>query len=198
MMKPCTSILVVDDEPLNYEVIEEFLSTEDYELHYVPNGIDALNSIGKIYAPDLILLDFMMPGLDGVEVCRRLRATPEWKMVPIIMVTALNGKEDLARCLNAGADDFISKPLHRLELVSRIQAMLRLKYQYDEVKKLSHLQQDTIQFLERSLAQIHGNLGSTLSHEMVTIQGVTEECGFQALKILDWYGLSCFGLRSKG
>lgn len=168
MMKPCTSILVVDDEPLNYEVIEEFLSTEDYELHYVPNGIDALNSIGKIYAPDLILLDFMMPGLDGVEVCRRLRATPEWKMVPIIMVTALNGKEDLARCLNAGADDFISKPLHRLELVSRIQAMLRLKYQYDEVKKLSHLQQDTIQFLERSLAQIHGNLGSTLSHEMNT------------------------------
>lgn len=167
-MKQCNSILIVDDEPLNFDVIEGFLSQEDYALHYVPDGTEAIQSLGTFFNPDLILLDLMMPGLDGVEVCRYLKSTPEWKMVPIIIVTALNSKEELARCLHAGADDFISKPVHRMELVARVHAMLRLKKHYDEVQKLSHLQQETIQFLEQSLSQLHGNLGSTLSHEMNT------------------------------
>ncbi len=106
-----SSVLVVDDEPDNFDVIESLLSDRPYQLHYVSNGIDALESL-DLFQPDVILLDVMMPGLDGIEVCARIKAMPNWHTVPIVIVTALTEKKDLARCMAAGADDFITKPIN--------------------------------------------------------------------------------------
>ncbi|MEA5489925.1 MULTISPECIES: EAL domain-containing protein [Pseudanabaena] len=138
MKKP--SILVVDDEPDNFDVIETLLSTsedfeqenQDYNLHYAANGKDAISSL-EIFQPDLILLDVMMPDMDGIEVCRRIKAMPQWSAVPIIVVTALTTKKDLAQCLFAGADDFISKPVNRLELTARVRSMIRIHQQYQQL-----------------------------------------------------------------
>ena len=100
------SILIVDDEPDNFDVIEALLPSESYQLHYASCGEDAIAALDK-FAPDVILLDVMMPNMDGFEVCRRIKLMSEWQGVPIVMVTALSGKDDLARCLAAGADDFV-------------------------------------------------------------------------------------------
>ena len=126
------SILIVDDEPDNFDVIETFLSDQSYQLHYAASGTAALESL-DIVKPDLILLDVMMPEMDGIEVCRRVKAHPEWKSIPVIIVTALSGKKDLAKCLVSGADDFISKPVNRLELDARVRSMLRIRQQYQQL-----------------------------------------------------------------
>ncbi|WOD39630.1 EAL domain-containing protein [Nodosilinea sp. E11] len=125
-------VLVVDDEPDNFDVVEAMLSNQGYILHYAANGQIALDCLSSVQ-PDLILLDVMMPGIDGMEVCRQIKALPQWRGVPIIMVTALNAKQDLSRCLAAGADDFVSKPVNLLELVARTRSMLRIHQQYQQL-----------------------------------------------------------------
>ena len=127
------SILIVDDESRNFDVIEALLNEYDYELNYASTGQEALESL-EILEIDLILLDVMMPDMDGIEVCERIKAIPKYKPIPIIMVTALTAKEDLAQCLNVGANDFISKPVNDLELRARLQSMLRMKQQYDALQ----------------------------------------------------------------
>lgn len=161
------SILVVDDEPNNFDVIETLLTEQDYQLHYAASGAGAIATLDT-FNPDLILLDVMMPGIDGIEVCRQIRAMAQWQAVPIIMVTALTAKSDLAACLSAGADDFISKPINALELRARIHSMLRIKQQYDNIQSLAHVQNNTIDLLESSLSELRGNLASSLSHELNT------------------------------
>lgn len=131
------------------------------------SGQEALASIDT-FNPDLILLDVMMPEMDGIELCRRLKEIPKWQIVPIIMVTALNTKEDLAVCLEAGADDFISKPVNSLELRSRVKSMLRIKKQYDYIQSFSKVQSDVINFLSDSLSDLRGNIASSLPHELNT------------------------------
>ncbi|HEY9828616.1 MAG TPA: EAL domain-containing protein [Stenomitos sp.] len=126
------SILIVDNEPDNFDVIETLISDQPYQLHYASSGLEAL-SVLDLYQPDLILLDVMMPVMDGIEVCQRIKAMPQWQAVPIIMVTALTAKNDLAQCLAAGADDFISKPINRLELKARMGSMLRIRQQYQQL-----------------------------------------------------------------
>ena len=180
MSNHSVSILVVDDEPRNLDVIEVLLSRENYELNYVSSGQDALNSLGEIFNPDLILLDVMMPDMDGLEVCRRIKARSEWQAIPIIMITALTEKEDLARCLNAGADDFISKPLNGLELRARVQSMVRIKHQHDQLHSWAMVQKQTVSLLESNLEEIRGSLASTLSHELNTpLHGIL--CSFSVL-----------------
>lgn len=134
------SILVIDDEPANLEVIETILIAHEdrwtggrpYQLHYASDGQMALDQLA-ICNPNLIVLDVMMPGMDGIEVCQRIKATPQWQTVPIIITTALTQKQDLARCFAAGADDFISKPLNGIELTARVQSMVRI---YDQQQRL--------------------------------------------------------------
>ncbi|HEY9850283.1 MAG TPA: response regulator [Leptolyngbyaceae cyanobacterium] len=123
-------ILIIDDEESIFEVIEGLLYREGYKLTYVSSGQAALEQIDDIQ-PDVILLDLMMPQMDGIETCQLLKSNERWSHIPIIMVTALNSKEDLARCLNAGADDFLSKPVNSIELRARVRSMLRIKLQYD-------------------------------------------------------------------
>jgi signal transduction histidine kinase len=134
-------ILVVDDDPENFEVIEILLFKENHKLIYAGNASEALNSLENAL-PDVILLDVMMPEMDGLELCQHIKGNWEWKHIPIIMVTSLNAKEDLARCLDAGADDFIGKPVNGLELRARVRSMLRIKHQYDSLKSALQLRED--------------------------------------------------------
>ena len=168
-----SSILIVDDEPDNFDVIETLLSVQGYHLYYASNGQEALNIL-DIVNPDLILLDVMMPGLNGIDVCKKIKADLQWKAVPVIMVTALSSKEDLALCLEAGADDFISKPVNRLELCARVKSMLRIKQQHDTIQHFSDLQRNTINVLGRNLQELTGNLVISLSQELNTpVHGIS-------------------------
>jgi signal transduction histidine kinase len=110
----------------------------------------------------------MMPGINGIEVCQQIKAMPKWQAVPIVMVTALSSKSDLARCLGAGADDFISKPVNPEELRARVKSMLRIKKQFDKIQSLTQIQENTIDTLKISLGALRGNLASNLSHELNT------------------------------
>ncbi len=165
MAKPV--ILVVDDEPDNFDVIDAFLDDQGYSLHYAANGDQALTSV-DVVKPDLILLDVMMPGQDGFQVCQTLKKLPRWRQIPVIMVTALASKEDLAQCLNAGADDFIGKPVSRLELQARVRSMLRIKSQYDTIQWFSNSQRDTINMLGKNLTQLSTSIARSLPHEINT------------------------------
>jgi two-component system, sensor histidine kinase and response regulator len=125
----------------------------------------------------LILLDVMMPGMDGIEVCRRIKAMPQWQPVQIIMVTALTEPEDLARCLSAGANDFVGKPINGVELRARVESMLRIKKQFDRIESLSKLQRQNIQELEKDLG--------TSSQDRSNASNAASEREYQHLKLLD-------------
>jgi putative two-component system response regulator len=118
-------VLVVDDDPVVRRLTRQLLSRITEAVHAVSNGEDALRVAPQL-DPDLILLDVNMPDLDGFEVCKRLRADPATREIPIIMVTALNDRESRLRGLDAGADDFISKPYDRMELRTRVRTILRV------------------------------------------------------------------------
>ncbi|MEM6352609.1 MAG: hybrid sensor histidine kinase/response regulator [Cyanobacteria bacterium P01_D01_bin.14] len=157
------NILVVDDEPDNFDVIDALLSVaavaegdtgsnlpSAYRVSYAKDGPSAIEAL-EIFQPDLMLLDVMMPGMTGIEVCQRIKAMPRWRPVPIVMVTALTAKADLARCLQAGADDFVSKPVNGLELRARVQSMLRIKHQYEDLQALMKLREDMVNMLVHDL-----------------------------------------------
>ncbi|BAQ60781.1 chemotaxis regulator - transmits chemoreceptor signals to flagelllar motor components CheY [Geminocystis sp. NIES-3708] len=144
------SILVIDDDPNNFDIIEGLLYDYRYDLHYSSSGKNALCQL-EIIKPDLIILDVMMPDLDGIEICKIIKANSLWQSIPIIMVTALNEKKDLAKCLEAGADDFISKPVNRAELSARVHSMLRIKKQYDSLQELLNLREEMTSIIVHDL-----------------------------------------------
>jgi len=143
-------VLVIDDEPANFDVVEILLFKEGYHLHYRDNGEEAIANLHTIN-PDIILLDVMMPDVDGIEICQQIKKTPQWQHIPIIIVTALSDKEDLARCLDAGADDFISKPINSYELRARVRSMLRIKSQYDHIQDTMRLREEMMQTIVHDL-----------------------------------------------
>src|SRR5919199_2789000 len=146
------SVWVVDDEPNGFEVIELLLRREGYHLTYFSSGKEALSRLDTTLA-DVILLDVMMPEMDGIETCRRIKANPNWKPIPVIMVTALDSKEDLARSLESGADDFLTKPVNGLELRARVRSMLRIKQQYDALQATMNLRRDLSKLVVEDLRQ---------------------------------------------
>jgi CheY-like chemotaxis protein len=127
-------ILVVDDNQQNLELLQAYLEDIDCETVPALSGSDALKSVAK-EPPDLILLDIMMPKMSGFEVCRRIKSNPNTEHIPIIMVTALNEFGDMKRGIDSGTDDFISKPVNRLELITRVKAMLKLKHLSDKLER---------------------------------------------------------------
>lgn len=126
-------ILVVDDIPANVKLLQARLSAEYYEVITASNGPDALLACENNQI-DLILLDIMMPGMDGFEVCARLKADPAMQHVPVVMVTALDQPADRVRGLQAGADDFLTKPVNDMQLMSRVRSLVRLKTLTDELR----------------------------------------------------------------
>jgi putative two-component system response regulator len=126
------SVLVVDDGAANRELIEACLVDVDCTIRMAEDGPTALSMIADT-TPDLILLDVQMPGMDGYEVCRRVKANSAHRLIPVVMITALDRTDDRVKALDAGADDFMSKPVERVELVARVRSALRLKSVYDSL-----------------------------------------------------------------
>ncbi|MGA2914867.1 MAG: response regulator [Sedimentisphaerales bacterium] len=129
------TILVVDDNEQNLELLQAYL--EDIpQCRSIParDGVTALEIIKKS-VPDLVLLDVMMPKMSGFEVCRRIKSNPATKALPVIMVTALNELGDIERAIESGTDDFLSKPINKWELITRVKTMLKLKHLSDELER---------------------------------------------------------------
>jgi two-component system alkaline phosphatase synthesis response regulator PhoP len=127
-------VLVVDDNQQNLELLQAYL--EDVDCRAVPahDGPEALEIVAKD-PPDLILLDVMMPRMSGFEVCRRIKNDPRTSDIPVIMVTALNEFGDIERGIDSGTDDFLSKPVNKLELLTRVKTMLKLKHLTDKLER---------------------------------------------------------------
>lgn len=126
-------ILVVDDRPTNVLLLETKLSNEYYDVVTARDGFEALQ-LTKQRNPDLVLLDVMMPGIDGFEVCRRLKSDPEVAHIPVVMVTALSSKSDRLRGLEVGADDFLTKPFNDIVFFARTKSLIRIKLLLDELR----------------------------------------------------------------
>jgi two-component system sensor histidine kinase/response regulator len=160
-------LLVVDDEPSNVEILCDLLEALDYRTVGVGSGEAAL-AAARERRPDLVLLDVMMPGMDGYEVCRRLRADPHTAGIPVVFVTALSGSDDKVKGIEAGGDDFLTKPFSRPVLVARIRSLLRMKEaqqalaeSYRRLKELEELKDDLTRMVVHDLkSPLTGILGS--------------------------------------
>jgi len=128
-------ILIADDNAVNVELLEAFLADGDYDIAIAVDGKDTLDKVAS-FRPHLILLDVMMPKLSGFEVCKKLKDDPATKEIMILMVTALNELGDIERAVQAGTDDFLSKPVNKLELTKRVDNMLKLRHVSDELERL--------------------------------------------------------------
>lgn len=150
-------ILVVDDVPASLRLLCDRLRHAGYEVRAAPDGAQALADAAD-WQPDLVLLDVIMPGIDGFEVCRRLRAMAGFAAVPIVMLTALEASDERVRGLDAGADDFVSKPVVTAELLARVRSLLRVKLLYDTVtlqrRELADWAATLEQRVQRELAQV--------------------------------------------
>jgi two-component system, OmpR family, alkaline phosphatase synthesis response regulator PhoP len=128
-------ILIADDNQPNVELLEAFLGDVDCEIAIAVDGRDTLDKVAA-FKPDLILLDVMMPKLSGFEVCKKLKQDPATRSIMILMVTALNELGDIERAVDSGTDDFLSKPVNKVELVKRVENMLKLRHVTDENERL--------------------------------------------------------------
>lgn len=126
-------ILVVDDIPTNIQLLKAYLTSVGYAVEAAKDGQEALEKVISS-KPDLILLDVMMPKINGFEVCRNLKKEQSSSFIPVIMVTGLNEVEYKIRAMEAGADDFVTKPFNRLELLTRVKSLLRIKQLYEELE----------------------------------------------------------------
>jgi signal transduction histidine kinase len=174
-MNKAPKILIVDDDDRNVRLMESILKANNYAVAKAHDGEEALQSVAED-RPDLVLLDAMMPRMNGFEVCLRLKKDPATRLIPVIMVTALNALEDKVQALEIGADDFLSKPINRLELLAKMRSVLRTKALHDQVEqtrielerknqelvRLEHLKDSLMQMivhdLKNPLTGIMGNI----------------------------------------
>jgi CheY-like chemotaxis protein len=140
-------VLIADDNQANCELLEAYLSGIDCDIEFASDGQDTLDKVSK-FKPDLLLLDVMMPKLSGFEVCKKIKSDPQTSRIMVLMVTALNELGDIERAVAAKTDDFLSKPINKLELTKRVENMLKLKDVSDEVERL-----------RRYIEEMESNLG---------------------------------------
>ena len=127
-------VLIVDDTPVNLKLLADLLAAKGYAVVTATSGVEAL---AKADATDLVLLDVMMPGMSGYEVCRKIRENPATAMLPVVMVTALDPAQERVKGIEAGADDFLTKPIHQPELLARVRSLLRVKTLWDQLAELN-------------------------------------------------------------
>jgi two-component system cell cycle response regulator len=172
-------ILVVDDIPANVKLLEARLMAEYFEVLTADNGRDALNICDSTQV-DVILLDIMMPEMDGFEVCERLKSNPRTAHIPVVMVTALDQPSDRVRGLKAGADDFLTKPVNDLQLISRVKSLVRLKTLADELR----IRSDETRHagIEDALRLHDGRLDEPAQILLVDSRGASQERIIKSLK----------------
>src|SRR6059036_1916139 len=137
-------ILVVDDMPVNVKLLADLLTVKGYTVVTAASGAEALVKVEK-EQPGLVLLDVMMPGMSGYDVCRKIRQNPATAMLPVIMVTALDPAQERVKGIEAGADDFLTKPINQPELLARVRSLLRIKTLHDELSELNHSLEHRVQ-----------------------------------------------------
>ena len=159
MTQPC-KILVVDDTPGNVKLLTDLLTVKGYEVATAESGNEALARIDAD-CPDLVLLDVMMPGMNGYEVCQRIRQNPATELLPVVMVTALDPSQERTKGIEAGADDFLGKPVNQQELLARVRSLLRVKEYYD-----------TIQDQKAELAEWNKKLESRVEEQLAQLENM--------------------------
>jgi len=138
--KSRSKILIVDDNAQNAELLQAYLEALEADIRIAVDGVDAMEKIA-LEEPDIILLDIMMPRMSGFEVCRRVKNNPKTKNILVVIVTALNELGDVERGVDCGADDFLSKPINKLELLTRVKSLLRVRNLQSELERtLSYLE----------------------------------------------------------
>jgi CheY-like chemotaxis protein len=136
-----STILIADDVEQNVELLQAYLDELGCKVETALDGQETLDKVAAV-KPDLILLDIMMPRVSGFEICRKLKADPATASIPICMVTALNEEGDIQRAVEAGTDDFLSKPVNRWELLTRVRSLLRVRHLQNELERtLSYLEE---------------------------------------------------------
>src|SRR5580700_1112143 len=128
------TVLVADDQASNRELMTELLSNEGFEVIAVPDGRTALQEMSRAQV-DLVLLDVLMPHINGLEVCERIKANPDTYLIPVILTTSLSDKQDRINGIRVGADDFLTRPVDRTELLARVRSLLKLKLRTDELER---------------------------------------------------------------
>jgi signal transduction histidine kinase len=186
-----STLLIVDDDPTARETLVSMLEGKDYQLELVTNGAQALQTLDKLQ-PDLILLDVMMPGMDGFEVCRRIRSNPKLAEIPIILLTALDDRASLLMGIESGADDFISKPVDRHELNARVRTITRLNRYHilmEQRENLSKMAERLIaaqeQERQRISRELHDDLGQALTTHLLSLRDLQSDPSVPAGTVFD-------------
>jgi signal transduction histidine kinase len=171
-----STLLIVDDNASARETLVAMLETENYEIKLAKDGFEALQILNHLQ-PDLILLDVMMPGMDGFEVCQRIRSTPQLAQVPIILLTALDDRGSLLTGIESGADDFLSKPVDRFELQARVRTIVRLNRYRQLMEQRENLRAMTERLIaaqeeerNRISRELHDDLGQALTTHMMSLR----------------------------
>ena len=187
MSKPSNArILVVDDEPQNIRLLQIRLQADGYAVLAANSGQEALELVQE-NAPDLILLDIMMPGMNGFEVCQRIRAEEATQFIPVVMVTALLEQEDRIKAIEAGADDFISKPFDSHEVLARVRSLVRIKKYHDALEQANRELRMHNERLDKEL-----QMASEIQDSLMP-QGITDLLGFHIVS--HYTPASCGGRR---
>ena len=131
---PQSTVLIVDDNPQNVELLAAFIEALPVRIVTASDGIEALRKVAE-HNPDLILLDIMMPHMSGFQVCQRIKSDPKTRDIQILMVTALNELGDIEKATEYGTDDFVSKPVNKFELLTRVKSLLRVRHLKSELER---------------------------------------------------------------
>ncbi len=161
-------ILVVDDQPANIQIVGAVLGGLGHEIIPAEDGVTALKRVA-LRLPDLILLDLLMPGMDGCQVCTQLKANPAWQNIPVIFLSAADDKDLIVRALNSGGVDYITKPFNQAELISRVRTQLVLKAARDQLRQLAEDKDELLGILAHDLKNYLGgmNVSAGLLHRQL-------------------------------
>jgi putative two-component system response regulator len=150
------TILVADDQAANRELLEELLTPHGFRVISVPDGDAALRELAATQV-DLVLMDVMMPHLNGFEVCQKIKTNPETYLIPVVLITALSNKQDRIEGIKVGADDFLTRPVDRTELLARVQSLLKLKFHTDELERAESVLFSLARSIEGKDPHTHGH-----------------------------------------